>query len=286
MEPSSSNKTSNQRDEILAQERALRDGDPDLEQEAMLESVEIEKELERDEKKIGNPFRFVPLKMGDNGRIHTVSAASAALMEEVTLDDLEKMTCLFYDKAFQDKTLEKFIRSQTDPHASRLAKWIHQKISGSTIWDEDRRTRVLHPVELFEGYRHVVHDRTSAHVAAWYSPKRPETEFGRHFQLDECRVWMRLHFWAMRESGIIAISPSFTDYYVRFIAHFVNIYERTAPAFTRDSFRWSEDVENIKTYIDNGRVMTDILGLTPEEAEAQIPRTEANDKNWPYTTEP
>jgi len=32
--------------------------------------------------------------------------------------------------------------------------------------------------------------------------------------------------------------------------------------------------------------MTDILGLTLEEAEAQIPRTEAKDEKWPYTTQP
>ena len=279
-------KANNQRDEILAQERALRDRDPDLEQGATLQSIENEKELEQDERKSVSPFKFVPLKMGGNGRTHVVSTASAALMEEVTLDDLEKMTSLFYDKAFQDKTLDQFIRSHGDPHASRFAKWIHQKLSGSTIWDQDRRTRDLRPVELAEGYRHVVHDRSSAHAAAWYSPKRPEHDVGRHFQLDECRVWMRLHFWAMRESGIMTISPSFADYYVRFIAHFVNVYERTAPAFTRDSFRWSEDPENIKTYIDNGRVMTDVLGLTLEEAEAQIPRTEATNKMWPYSTEP
>ena len=24
---------------------------------------------------------------------------------------------------------------------------------------------------------------------------------GRHFQLADCRVWMRLHFWAAREAG-------------------------------------------------------------------------------------
>jgi len=202
MEPYSSKKTLNL--------RAQHDGNPDIEQEAKLQSVvESEKNLER---KNGIPFKFVPLKMEDDGRIHAASTASAALMEQVTLDDLEKMTCLFYDKAFQDKTLDKFIRSHTDPHASRFAKWIHQKLSGSTIWDQDRRTRDLRQIELFDGYRHVVHDRTSAHLAAWYSPKRPEPEFGRHFQLDECRVWMRLHFWAIRESGIVSISPSFTDY--------------------------------------------------------------------------
>ena len=40
---------------------------------------------------------------------------------------------------------------------------------------------------------------------------------------------MRLHFWAMRETGIVEQSPSFAEYYVKFIAHFVSVYERSAP---------------------------------------------------------
>jgi hypothetical protein len=46
---------------------------------------------------------------------------------------------------------------------------------------------------------------------------------------------MRLHFWAMRSVGIFERSPSFAAYYVKFIAHFVSVYERTAPPFARES---------------------------------------------------
>jgi len=135
---------------------------------------------------------------------------------------------------------------------------------------------------LAGGHRHVVHDRSSAHVAAWYSSKRPANEVGRHFKLDECRVWMRLHFWALRESGLIEKSPSFADYYLRFIAHFVRVYESTAPYFTRESFRWSADPVNIQNYLNNGRIMKDILGLTMGGAIGQIPDSESQDEAFPY----
>ncbi|EEC44671.1 predicted protein [Phaeodactylum tricornutum CCAP 1055/1] len=233
------------------------------------------------------PYIFVPLEMGGSGRTHTVSEGSRRLLqEEISFQDLQNMTELFYKKAFADPTLDQFIRSHNDPHGSRFAKWIHQKLSGSTVWDQDRRTRNLEPVEVAGGYNHVVHDRSSAHVAAWYSKKRPSNEVGRHFKLDEARVWMRLHFWAMRESGIAEKSPSFADYYFRFIAHFVKVYEAMAPVYARDSLRWSANQRNIQTYLDNGRVMKDVLGLSLEEAQLQIPEEERNDFDWPYNASP
>ena len=121
------------------------------------------------------PYKFVPLTMGGNGRTHVVTRDSKRLIEEeVSLADLEKMTELFYHNVFLDPTLDQFIRSRNDPHGSRFAKWIHQKLSDSSVWDDqDRQTRDLKPVTLSGGFKHVVHDRSSAHAAAWYSPKRP-----------------------------------------------------------------------------------------------------------------
>merc|ERR1712224_949220 len=69
------------------------------------------------------------------------SEGTVAIMETIELSDLQKMTDLFYEKAFQDDTLDKFIQSHSDPHGARFAKWIHQKLSGSTVWDEDRAER-------------------------------------------------------------------------------------------------------------------------------------------------
>lgn len=230
------------------------------------------------------PYRYVPLRMGGSGGTHMVSEGSRSVMQEVTLDDLMNMTERFYKKAFDDPTLDQFIRSHDDPHGSRFAKWIHQKLSGSAIWDQDRRQRSLEPVVLAGGGQHVVSDRSSAHVAAWYSPKRPTRDVGRHFKLDECRVWMRLHFWAMRESGIMEKSPTFADYYVRFIGHFVKVYESSAPMFARDSFRWSANPENIAKYQRDGR-MNDVIGVRLERAAGSLPASEAEDFSWPYTVQ-
>ena len=268
-------------------ENELRRNDPDLivEEETMNNMTETSKNVivveDRSTPSSAMPFVFVPLRM--NGRTHQVSPGSKRLIEEeVSLADLEKMTQLFYEKAFLDETLDKFIRSHDDPHGTRFARWIHQKLSGSTVWDQDRRERNSDPVALAGGHRHVVHDRSSAHVAAWYSPKRPSHHVGRHFQLDESRVWMRLHFWALRESGIMTKSPSFVDYYIRFIAHFVRVYENSAPAYARDSFRWSANRENIETYVANGRKMVDVIGISQTQAEMQIPQSEVHDMVWPY----
>ena len=225
-------------------------------------------------------YHFVPLRMGGRGRTHVPTSESASLIDDIGgLPTLEKMTNSFYEKAFRDVTLDKFIRSRDDPHGSRFARWIHQKLTGSTVWDEERAARSNTPVEVANGHTIVVHDRTSAHVAAWHSSKRPSHEVGRHFKLDECRVWMRLHFWAMRECNL---DKSFVDYYIRFIGHFVSVYEGSAPAFARDSYRWSAYPKNIDKYVEAGYKMNDVLGLGLRKSLAQIPEEEANDDVWPY----
>ena len=229
-----------------------------------------------------HPYRFIPLRMGGNGRTHKPTAESTELIDEIGgLTTLFNMTKFFYKQAFKDATLDKFIRDHDDPHAMRFAKWIHQKLTDSTVWDNDRVSRSQSPVTVAQGHTTIVQDRSSAHAAAWYSPKRPANEVGRHFKLDECRVWMRLHFWAMRET-LGDTNPSFTDYYVRFIGHFVNVYEGSAPAFARESYRWSRSAVNIQKYIDNGRRMNDVLGLSLGQSLSQLPEDEANDEIWPY----
>lgn len=229
------------------------------------------------------PFHFVPLRMGGSGGTHVPSGKSAALLEEIGgVKGLQLMTEAFYKKAFKDQTLDKFIHSHDDPHGRRFATWIHQKLGGAgQLWDNDRANRSHRPQPV-SGGSVIVHDRSSAHVAAWNSTKRPSNEVGRHFQLDECRVWMRLHFWAMRESGLLEVSPSFCDFYVRFIGHFVRVYESKAPPFARESFRWSANPENIKKYHQAGNRMTDVLGISYRTALGQIPEEEAYDRNWPY----
>jgi len=279
--------------DIKKAEHNLRNSDADLKEESFEAPLGkcpfsspggLIKESEGTEEAL--PYKYVPLCMGGNGGTHKPSKGSKALIEhEVSLKDLKSMTSKFYEYAFQDDTLDKFIRSHSDPHGGRFAKWIHQKLTGSNIWDKDRRSRDLTPHKVAGGRTAVVHDRSSAHAAAWYSPKRPAREVGRHFTLDECRVWMRLHFWAMRESGVVEKSPSFADYYVRLIGHFVGVYEGTAPMFARESFRWSANPKNIDRYIKNGRKMKDVLGVKHSGAIRGLPVEEAEDDDWPYSQE-
>merc|ERR1711862_523602 len=89
-------------------------------------------------------------------------------------------------------------------------------------------------------------------------PARP-SKWGDHFKPDDARVWMRLHFWAARETGMFE-NEAFMEYYTRFIGHFISVYSSKAPPFTRESARWSEDPKNIQQYLDAGRMMKDVIG--------------------------
>lgn len=100
---------------------------------------------------------------------------------------------------------------------------------------------------------------------------------------------MRLMFWSAREQGLFERSPSFADWYVRFIAHFVSVYERTAPTFARDSARWSADPANVEAYGARGcRMGADVLGpegrgLPLTLALSQLPAKEVSHLSaWPY----
>merc|ERR1719386_230250 len=121
--------------------------------------------------------------------------------------------------------------------------------------------------------REVAYDRSSAHFAAWHSPKREPAKWGDHFKPDDARVWMRLHFWAARETGMFE-HEAFMEYYVRFIAHFISVYSSRAPPFTRESVRWSADPKNIQRYLDAGRTMTDVVGKNVDSALAALPAAE------------
>jgi len=99
---------------------------------------------------------------------------------------------------------------------------------------------------------------------------------------------MRLNFWAARESGLFD-NEGFADYYVRFIAHFVSVYERTAPPFARESARWSADPANTKAYLESGNTMADLIGLSYQAQLEQLPEAErvytgssAHRPSWPY----
>ena len=47
--------------------------------------------------------------------------------------------------------------------------------------------------------------------------------------------------------------------YVRFIGHFIAIYETKAPPYAKESAEWSENVTNIENYKESGYRMEEVL---------------------------
>ena len=240
-------------------------------------------------------FRLVVHQLNWRPGGHRPNAATLSMLDEIGgIDGLKSFTTRFYDKAFQDPTLDPIIRDRTDPHGERFANWIAEKFGHrDEPWTTERSTRATCPFAS-HGYSFTTpHDRSSAHYAAWHSPKRDGGRFGEHFKLDDCRVWMRLHFWALRDAALDVRSPSFFNYYVKFIGHFVSVYERTATCFARSAARWSADPANIEAYYSRGRRMEDGLYAARErsglpDALAALPVAEqARDVGtapygWPY----
>eukprot|EP00931_Biecheleriopsis_adriatica_P005065 TRINITY_DN106628_c0_g1_i1.p1 TRINITY_DN106628_c0_g1~~TRINITY_DN106628_c0_g1_i1.p1 ORF type:complete len:346 (+),score=42.31 TRINITY_DN106628_c0_g1_i1:102-1139(+) len=201
---------------------------------------------------------------------------------------LIRFTELFYEKAFVDPHLDKFIRSHDDPHGQRFALWIAEKLGEGTPWTEERRTR---PRTVLLG-REVSYDRESSHIAAMNSPKREAHKHGLRFSLADTRVWMRIHFWAAREVGLLD-NAAWAGFYVRFIGHFVSVYNPHAPRFARDSMRWSADPNNIREYHSAGNRMPDLIDALDvtrnkesdayvRKALAALPQEElVYDGDWP-----
>ena len=227
----------------------------------------------------------VPLNVVNQS--HRWNAATKKLVEDLGgLPKLEEFTSLFYQRAFADPHIDQFIREHDDHHGKRFASWIAEKMGAGRPWSVERSNREACPFHA-HGYEIPdAFDRSSAHFAAWHSPKRDSRTWGDYFKLDDCRRWMRLHFWAARDTGVL--ETPFGSYYVRFIAHFVSVYERTAPQFARDAVRWSENPTNIQNYLAT-KDMPDIMGLSLTDALNQLPPHErgytgssASRPSWPY----
>merc|ERR1719198_1125048 len=212
------------------------------------------------------------------------------LVRSVGLPKLREFTETFYNKAFVDPHLDRFIRKHDDPHGERFALWIVEKFGDGTPWTEERLTRPQDLMRIGGHVREVAFDRSSAHFAAWHSPKREPHKWGHHFKPDDARVWMRLHFWAAREVGLFAPQyASFMDYYIRFVGHFISVYSSKSPPFTRESARWSADPRNIAQYVEAGNVMFDVIDQPVEAALAALPPSERPytgsrhpSPSWPY----
>lgn len=227
----------------------------------------------------------IPISISPGG-VHCPNADTSRLLAQVGgPETIRTFTDLFYAKCFNDCHMQQFIRDQTDPHGERMADWICEKMMFETPWTSARARRQV-CVFMSHGMQfRTPTDRASAHWAAWHSPKRKEEDFGKHFQVHDCRVWMRLNFWALRQSGIWERSPSFVAYYVKFIAHFVSIYERSAPQFARESARWSASPANIERYRANRNMMeASLFRMQVNAAIEELPADERDNATpWPYT---
>jgi hypothetical protein len=227
------------------------------------------------------PFRLVPLKLdggtfvgtvdtayllaeiGGQSQLHSVRCVVCSNLSILGGEAIRRMTSLFYERGFRDRHFSKFVADFDTPHAERLGNWIVEKMTGEgKPWTLERVERTKCPMhaKLGNGETHFVHDRTSAHKAAWFSPKRPDDEMGDRFNLRDSRVWMRLMFWAGRDAGLFDRSPSFAHWFVRFIQHFIAVYERSAPPYAAGEFAWSSNPTNVEKYQRDGFWMTDLLG--------------------------
>eukprot|EP00929_Paragymnodinium_shiwhaense_P041775 TRINITY_DN21697_c0_g1_i1.p1 TRINITY_DN21697_c0_g1~~TRINITY_DN21697_c0_g1_i1.p1 ORF type:complete len:333 (-),score=48.94 TRINITY_DN21697_c0_g1_i1:507-1505(-) len=235
----------------------------------------------------GSGIEAVPLNV--RGGAHRASSHTLRLVHSIGgLPTLRKFTAKFYELCFSDPHLDQFIRHHHDEHGERFATWIAEKFGDGTPWTDERRSRRQEVMKIDGKMFVVAHDRSSAHFAAWHSHKRPAHKHGDHFKVDDARTWMRLHFWAARETGLLEPEyAEFMDYYVRFIGHFVSVYSSKAPPFTRESCRWSAKPANIAAYLAGGRLMKDVIGKSLENELAKLPQDErvytGSQPKWPHS---
>jgi hypothetical protein len=271
------------------------EADPDIVQERQSLEADHESSIASAQKApIAKSIEVVPLNVVR--RAHRANADTRRLVQGVGgVSALRRFTGLFYTKAFADPHLDKFIRSHDDPHGERFATWIAEKMGDGTPWTDERRTRPVTHLRIGREVIEVSHDRSSAHFAAWNSPKREPHKRGEHFKPDDARVWMRLHFWAAREAGMFETEAgcAFMEYYTRFIGHFISVYSSKSPPFTRESLRWSADPQNIQRYLAAGNVMEDVIDKSIDAELAKLPPAErvytgsgVLNAAWPYEVPP
>ena len=162
---------------------------------------------------------LTPVKVNIVAGTHTKSRDSARLLADIGGGDkIREMTTRFYAYFIKDQHLKQF-RFETDSaaaHGQRLGDWIVQKMGGEgDVWSESGRHNM----------------RQVSHSKEWNYKKRSREVRGRHFNLTDCVVWMRVMFMAGREVGLDQ-HEVFWDWFVGFISHFIAVYERRAPPYT------------------------------------------------------
>lgn len=196
-----------------------------------------------------------PPPLAVQGGTHVVTPATVELGKDIGGVDALRVLCTrFYAHAFEDKTLAPFFFADdgAEAHGRRLADWICEKMGDGSPWTDSGRLGMRQP----------------SHYRAWNSDKRDPSVRGRHFNLPECRTWMRLMFLSARECGLADHKPFFV-WFQSFIGHFIRVYERTAPPFVTADALWSADADAVAAYQAAGCVMQDLGGddLTDGEDE-------------------
>merc|ERR1719244_1312764 len=183
-----------------------------------------------------------PVKVNIVAGTHTRNRDTARLLLDIGGGDkIREMTTRFYAHFLKDQHLKQF-RFETDgaaAHGQRLGDWIIEKMGGEgDVWSESGRHNM----------------RQVSHSRAWNSKNRSKQLRGRHFNLVDCVVWMRVMFLAGREVGLDQ-HQVFWSWYLGFIAHFIAVYERRAPPYTQEAAQWSLSEENVVQYKESGGTM-------------------------------
>jgi hypothetical protein len=220
------------------------------------------------------------------GQLGYTADTAAVLRAAGGQDGVVRVLTAFYSKFHEDRHLKQFLGGLQQPlevHARRLGLYITEQMGKPDApWSKDLEERERKVIRLAGGRSAVVTDRFSAHHCAWHSVDRAPERVGRRFKLDDCRVWMRLMFWALRDCGHGEDSPFFR-YMLKFVAHFIAIYEQTARQFTLLEARWSHDPRNLEIYERNGRFMGDVVDVPLSVAIAAIPAQERRTiDDWLY----
>ncbi|ETW02434.1 hypothetical protein H310_05947 [Aphanomyces invadans] len=172
---------------------------------------------------------------------------SASLLRDIGGGDKIRECCTrFYAHAFLDSQLKPFFFEDdgATAHGHRLANWIIEKMGGEgKPWTDSGRLGM----------------RQRSHSKAWNCVKRHESVRGDHFNLVDARTWMRIHFWAARECRLHR-HEAFWRWYIRFLQHFIAVYERRAVPYANDDANWSKKQSNLDAYIQSNHTMLDLHG--------------------------
>ena len=87
----------------------------------------------------------------------------------------------------------------------------------------------------------------ASHIMAIQSERRSRADVGKAFTLRDARIWMRLHFWAVRECQLDK-HELFYNWYVKFIGTIIQVFNEEAADFVLVDASWSSDLLNTQLY--------------------------------------